>query len=70
MNKNVGNSKLGLFAKKSVKTNDLAFLPQNGYRSLMSVFHTIHDLPLHVAWFESCVLRLEIQLSVQMCPKR
>ena len=35
--------------KKSAKTNDSAFLPRNGYLSLLSVFHIMHDLPLHVA---------------------
>ena len=49
MAKNVRNSKRGYLAKKSVETNDSAFLPRNGYRSLMSIFHIIHDLPLHVA---------------------
>ena len=48
-----------LLGKKSVKTNDSAFLPRNGYHSLLWVFNILHDLPLDVA------LRSEAKLLTQ-----
>ena len=50
--------------KKSAKMNDLAFLTRNGYRSHLSVFQILHDLPLHVA------LRLEAKFLTQREKKR
>ena len=59
---------LNFLAKKicQIETNDSVFLPGNGYRLLLCVFHILHNLLLHVALHSECKLLTQRETSDQL----